>query len=188
MEATINKSSQLLKRFAEENNLTKKELSNMLGVTLSYAYNLLDEKFPFTKRRETLEKLAVIMEIDPNQFEEYVQTTSAINPYYRDNSARFKFLELKDNYTISNLEFIRKIPFELQSKVVSILSGQNNISPDITLIELLLKTLTGKINSIDCIIILEAAIVDAFKQAGTIFNKENSEMIKWMVYKYMESK
>ena len=58
MESTsISKSSQGLKEFLEETHLSKKELANMIGVTLSYVYNLANENAPFTRRKDTLERL-----------------------------------------------------------------------------------------------------------------------------------
>ena len=43
----------------------------MIGVTLSYVYNLIDETIPFSTRSTTLERIAVVMEIEPEEFEEY---------------------------------------------------------------------------------------------------------------------
>lgn len=179
-------SSQKLKAFLEENKLSKKELANMIGVTQSYVYNLADERVPFTARRETLERLAVVMGIEPTEFKEY--NSSFKNPYYIDNSARAKFLEIRENHKISNLELLKKVPTELQLKVVDILRGNANIPPDITLIEMLLRLLSERFNNSDCLVILEAALIDACKQAGTILNEANIEMIETMVKYYLESR
>ena len=134
---SISKSSQELNLFLEEEKLSKKELANMIGVTLSYVYNLANENAPFTRRKDTLERLAVVMGVDPIEFEEYPRGSN-INPYYVDNSARAKYLDIRQNYTISNLDLIRKVPPELQLKVVDILRGKD-IPPDITFIRMLLK-------------------------------------------------
>lgn len=187
MESTsISKSSQGLKEFIEETHLSKKELANMIGVTLSYVYNLANENAPFTRRKDTLERLAVVMGVDPIEFEEY-PGGSNINPYYVDNSARAKYLDIRQNYTISNLDLIRKVPPELQLKVVDILRGKD-IPPDITFIRMLLKLLDNRISGADCYTILGAAVIDAFEQAGTIFNKENMGMVRTMVDSYIESR
>ena len=42
-----NKSSKMVLEFLEKNNLHKKEFAQMIGVTLSYVYNLIDENIPF---------------------------------------------------------------------------------------------------------------------------------------------
>ena len=44
------KSSQKVARFLEKNNLHKKDFAQMIGVTLSYVYNLIDETIPFSSR------------------------------------------------------------------------------------------------------------------------------------------
>ena len=43
------KSSEMLYNFLENNNLHKKDFAQMIGVTLSYVYNLIDETIPFSK-------------------------------------------------------------------------------------------------------------------------------------------
>ena len=43
----------------------------MIGVTLSYVYNLIDETIPFSTRSTTLERIATVMDIEPEEFEEY---------------------------------------------------------------------------------------------------------------------
>ena len=43
----------------------------MIGVTLSYVYNLIDENVPFSSRSTTLERIATVMDINPEEFMEY---------------------------------------------------------------------------------------------------------------------
>ena len=43
----------------------------MIGVTLSYVYNLIDETIPFSTRSTTLERIATVMDVAPEEFEEY---------------------------------------------------------------------------------------------------------------------
>ena len=43
----------------------------MIGVTLSYVYNLIDNTIPFSTRSTTLERIATVMEVEPETFEEY---------------------------------------------------------------------------------------------------------------------
>ena len=44
------KSSEMLNNFLENTNLHKKDFAQMIGVTLSYVYNLIDETIPFSTR------------------------------------------------------------------------------------------------------------------------------------------
>lgn len=43
----------------------------MVGVTLSYVYNLIDDTIPFSTRSATLERIAVVMDVKPEEFAEY---------------------------------------------------------------------------------------------------------------------
>ncbi len=46
-ELTNEKSSQKVAKFLDKNGLHKKDFAEMIGVTLSYVYNLIDETIPF---------------------------------------------------------------------------------------------------------------------------------------------
>ena len=65
------KSSEKVAKFLEKNALHKKDFAEMIGVTLSYVYNLIDNSIPFSTRGTTLERIATVMEIEPEEFEEY---------------------------------------------------------------------------------------------------------------------
>ena len=65
------KSSEMLYNFLENTNLHKKDFAQMIGVTLSYVYNLIDETIPFSTRSTTLERIATVMDISPEEFSEY---------------------------------------------------------------------------------------------------------------------
>ena len=65
------KSSKLVYDFLEKTKLHKKEFAQMIGVTLSYVYNLIDENVPFSTRSITLERIATVMDINPEEFIEY---------------------------------------------------------------------------------------------------------------------
>ena len=64
-------SSKKLAEFLEKNSLHKKDFAQMIGVTLSYVYNLIDNTIPFSTRSTTLERIATVMEVEPEEFEEY---------------------------------------------------------------------------------------------------------------------
>jgi len=73
MKAKMNtniKSSEKLSIFLEKNELHKKDFAEMIGVTLSYVYNLIDNAIPFSTRGTTLERIATVMEVEPEEFEE----------------------------------------------------------------------------------------------------------------------
>ena len=59
------KSSQKVAKFLDSNMLHKKDFAEMIGVTLSYVYNLIDNTIPFSTRSTTLERIATVMDIEP---------------------------------------------------------------------------------------------------------------------------
>ena len=65
------KSSEKVASFLTKNALHKRDFAEMIGVTLSYVYNLIDETVPFSTRGTTIERIATVMDIEPEEFEEY---------------------------------------------------------------------------------------------------------------------
>ena len=65
------KSSEKLQRFLEKNDIHKKDFAEMIGVTLSYVYNLIDNTIPFSSRSTTIERIACVMDVEPEEFDEY---------------------------------------------------------------------------------------------------------------------
>ena len=65
------KSSEKVALFLTKNALHKRDFAEMIGVTLSYVYNLIDETVPFSTRGTTIERIATVMDIEPEEFEEY---------------------------------------------------------------------------------------------------------------------
>ena len=61
---TQKKSSKLVSDFLDNTQLHKKDFAQMIGVTLSYVYNLIDENVPFSTRSITLERIATVMDIN----------------------------------------------------------------------------------------------------------------------------
>ena len=89
------KSSELVADFLEKNDLHKKDFAEMIGVTLSYVYNLIDNTIPFSTRGTTLERIAVVMDILPEEFDEYKipqepilidETIETIKEYVKNNN------------------------------------------------------------------------------------------------------
>ena len=65
------KSSEKVAKFLQKNSLHKRDIAEMIGVTLSYVYNLIDETVPFSTRGTTIERIATVMDISPEDFAEY---------------------------------------------------------------------------------------------------------------------
>ena len=55
------KSSKKVSDFLEKTGLHKKDFAEMIGVTLSYVYNLIDDTIPFSTRGTTIERIATVM-------------------------------------------------------------------------------------------------------------------------------
>ena len=97
------KSSKKLADFLEKNNLHKKDFAKMVGVTLSYVYNLIDENVPFSTRSITLERIATVMDINPEDFTEYQIPSDSV--VYGENLLMLKDLIKENNMT--TLDFLK---------------------------------------------------------------------------------
>jgi transcriptional regulator with XRE-family HTH domain len=113
------KSSQKVARFLEENNLHKKDFAEMIGVTLSYVYNLTDSAIPFSTRATTLERIATVMEIAPEEFEEYKIPQEP--PSTEDAVVFFKDIMREKN--VKTVEFLKSFPRKKRLEVVDMLRG-----------------------------------------------------------------
>lgn len=112
----LKNSSERLVEFLEENNLHKKDFAEMIGVTLSYVYSLIDPNVVFSSRTTTLERIAVVMGISPHEFPEY---KIAIEPKLVDPGVEF-FKQKQEAAGISNLDFIRKFPRKIRTDIVDL--------------------------------------------------------------------
>ena len=112
--------------FLEKNNLHKKEFAQMIGVTLSYVYNLIDENVPFSTRSATLERIAVVMDINPEDFIEY-QIPQEIESY-GENLLMLKELIKFNNF--STLDFLKMFERRKRLELVDILRGAKPIQID----------------------------------------------------------
>ena len=113
------KSSEKVARFLEKNGLHKKDFAEMIGVTLSYVYNLIDESIPFSTRGTTLERIATVMEVEPEEFEEYKIPQE---PVLLDDSVEF----IKDalmSKKMSVVNFLKAFPRKKRLDIVDILRG-----------------------------------------------------------------
>ncbi len=122
----LKKSSVFVKEFLEKNNLHKKDFAKMIGVTLSYVYNLIDENVPFSTRSTTLERIATVMDINPEEFTEYQIPSEVVS--FEKNLLNLKDL-IKEN-NLSALDFIKKFETKKRLEIVDILRGAHPIGID----------------------------------------------------------
>lgn len=123
---TEKKSSKIVSDFLKKTNLHKKDFAQMIGVTLSYVYNLIDENVPFSTRGVTLERIAIVMNINPEEFIEY-QIPSEIQSY-SENLLMLREIIKRNN--LSNLDFLRQIERKKRLLMVDILRGAKPIMID----------------------------------------------------------
>lgn len=113
------KSSEKVAKFLEKNALHKKDFAEMIGVTLSYVYNLIDNSIPFSTRGTTLERIATVMEIEPEEFEEYKIPQE---PILVDDSIEF-FKDVMKEKGMSVVSFLKSFPRKKRLDIVDMLRG-----------------------------------------------------------------
>lgn len=134
---TEKKSAKIVNDFLEKNALHKKDFAEMIGVTLSYVYNLIDETIPFSTRGTTLERIATVMEIEPEVFEEYKIPQE---PRFIDESVLFIKDVLNDSKT-SVVNFLKSFPRKKRLEIVDILRGAMPIPIDYQELNMIGQTL-----------------------------------------------
>ena len=120
------KSSEQVAKFLEKNSLHKRDFAEMIGVTLSYVYNLIDNSIPFSTRGTTLERIATVMEVEPEIFDEYKIPQE---PIMLDEAVEV----LKDNLRkkkLSVVNFLKAFPRKKRLDMVDILRGAMPIPLD----------------------------------------------------------
>lgn len=127
------KSSEKVAKFLEKNALHKKDFAEMIGVTLSYVYNLIDDTIPFSTRSTTLERIATVMQIEPEVFEEYKIPQE---PILIDESVEM----IKQGITkkkITVVNFLKAFPRKKRLEIVDILRGALPIPIDFKELQLI---------------------------------------------------
>lgn len=120
------KSSEKVANFLESNHLHKKDFAEMIGVTLSYVYNLIDNAIPFSTRSLTLERIATVMDVLPEEFVEYKIPQE---PIIIDEAV--EFLRDKQNEKgITTVQFLKSFPRKKRVEIVDILRGAKPIPLD----------------------------------------------------------
>jgi len=113
------KSSKKVADFLEKNKIHKKDFALMIGVTLSYVYNLIDEAIAFSTRGTTLERIATVMDIAPEEFDEYVIPSDPV-PYDKNLETLKGYI--KQN-KLSTVDFLKKFERKKRLQIVDILRG-----------------------------------------------------------------
>ena len=112
-------SSQKVAEFLEKNALHKKDFAEMIGVTLSYVYNLTDQTIPFSSRSTTLERIATVMDVAPEEFEEYKIPQE---PILQDETVSLIKSILREK-KISIVNFLKSFPRKKRIEIVDMLRG-----------------------------------------------------------------
>ncbi len=120
------KSSEKVANFLASNHLHKKDFAEMIGVTLSYVYNLIDNAIPFSTRGITLERIATVMDIEPEEFVEYKIPQE---PLVIDDAVEF-LKEKQMDKGITTVQFLKSFPRKKRVEIVDILRGAKPIPID----------------------------------------------------------
>lgn len=161
------KSSKKVAEFLEKNKLHKKEFAQMIGVTLSYVYNLIDDNVPFSTRSITLERIATVMDIIPEDFIEYQIPNDNIS--YSENLIALKDL-IKFN-KLSTLDFLKQFERKKRLEIVDILRGAKPIYIDFSELKKIGDILN--MNKKDLFNLWKSIMTDYLKEGG--FNIEKNK-------------
>ena len=167
------KSSQKVAKFLSTNNLHKKDFAEMIGVTLSYVYNLIDNTIPFSTRSTTLERIATVMNVEPEEFEEYKIPQE---PLLIDDSVEF----LKDNIKLKGLSivsFLKSFPRKKRLEIVDLLRGASPLPIDFKELSMIAQVLDLKQDEIYPL--WESRLKQVLETSGMNINS-NSALINTM--------
>ena len=131
------KSSEKVAKFLEKNSLHKRDFAEMIGVTLSYVYNLIDETVPFSTRGTKIERIATVMDIEPEAFGEY---RIPQEPILGDESVEMIKDYIKDN-KLSVVSFLKAFPRKKRIDIVDLLRGALPIPLDYKELKMIGKVL-----------------------------------------------
>lgn len=167
------KSSEKVAKFLNKNSLHKRDFAEMIGVTLSYVYNLIDETVPFSTRGTTIERIATVMDVSPEDFGEY---RIPQEPILIDESVETIKDYLKEN-NLSIVNFLKSFPRKKRLDMVDILRGALPVPIDYKELTLIGKTLN--MPNEEVYHIWENRMKQVLESAGmNIYS--NSELVKVM--------
>ena len=153
-------SSQIVAGFLSKNALHKRDFAEMIGVTLSYVYNLIDNSMPFSTRSATLERIATVMEIEPETFEEYKIPQE---PLLIDEDIIYIKEALKEK-NMSVVNFLKSFPRKKRLEIVDMLRGALPLPVDFKELSVIGKVLDLPKN--DIYLIWEKRVKQLFESAG----------------------
>lgn len=168
------KSSEKVAKFLQKHSLHKRDFAEMIGVTLSYVYNLIDETVPFSTRGTTLERIAVVMDINPEEFGEY---RIPQEPILIDEAVETIKDYLKEN-KLSVVNFLKSFPRKKRLDIVDILRGALPLPIDYKELQLIGKTLN--MPSEEVYFLWEGRIKQILESAGMNIYA-NSELLNSML-------
>ena len=131
------KSSEKVAKFLKKNALHKRDFAEMIGVTLSYVYNLIDETVPFSTRGTTIERIATVMDVEPEEFSEY---RIPQEPILIDESVETLKNYIKEN-KLSIVSFLKSFPRKKRIDIVDVLRGALPMPIDYKELKMIGKTL-----------------------------------------------
>jgi transcriptional regulator with XRE-family HTH domain len=112
-------SSKRLLDFLNQHQLHKKDFAEMIGVTLSYVYSLLDTSVSFSTRITTLERIAVVMDTQPETFAEY-----KLSDDLRIIDPGIQFLQTRQaQLGLNNVQFLRRFSRQQRIRLVDMWRG-----------------------------------------------------------------
>ena len=167
------KSSERLAKFLDKNSLHKRDFAEMIGVTLSYVYNLIDETVQFSTRGTTIERIATVMEVSPEVFQEY---RIPQEPILVDENLEIIRDYLKEN-NLSVINFLKSFPRKKRLDMVDMLRGALPIPIDYKELHLIGKTLN--MPSEEVYHIWETRMRQVLESAG-MNTYSNSELVNSM--------
>lgn len=166
---TQKNSSELVADFLNKTKLHKKEFAGMIGVTLSYVYNLIDGANAFSTRSTTLERIATVMDINPEEFIEYQIPVDA--PNWSENLIMLKDLIKSNNLT--TLDFLKMFERKKRLELVDILRGAKPIQIDLAELKKIAKALS--MNKDELFEMWKKRMIEYLQEGG--FNIENNKKV-----------
>lgn len=163
------KSSKKVSDFLNKHNLHKKDFAQMIGVTLSYVYNIIDENIPFSTRSTTIERIATVMDILPEEFSEYVIEEDPIP--YNKNLETIKSYIKGNKMTI--VDFLKFFERKKRLKMVDILRGKDPLPIDFEELKNIKEIL--KINDEEFFNLWENIFIEYLEKGG--FDKKKNEIL-----------
>lgn len=167
------KSSEMLYNFLENTHLHKKDFAQMIGVTLSYVYNLIDETIPFSTRSTTLERIATVMDISPEEFSEYKIPQ---DPVVIDETTEF-IREKQKEKKLTTVQLLKSFPRKQRLEIVDILRGARPLPLDWGEVSVIAQVLD--ISDEEIYDFWEARLKQVLQNSGFNF-ENNAELAKAM--------